>query len=71
MSSSKVLHRGLPVLYVGGFPSSYVMLLIGLVRRTSSMYVVCSFYTKTSIVILTCTSDLIPSLPPHMRVLQS
>ena len=33
-----VLHSWLPVPYAGGGPSSYVMLLIGLVRRTGYMY---------------------------------
>ena len=52
-----MLHSRLPVPYAG--PSSYVMLLIVLVRCTG--YTVCmpiwGFYDKTNIVTLTCTSS--------------
>ena len=59
-----MLHSWLPVPYAGRGPSSYVMLLIGLVRRTGYMYANMGFYDKTNIVILTCTSDdSLPSSP--------
>ena len=64
MSSSEVLHKGLPVPYVGG--GSF--LLCNVVNRAKSdgqvlCVPICSFYAKTNIVTLTCPSDLTPFLP--------
>ena len=48
-----------------GLPSSYVMLLIGLLSDVQVRYMpLCSFYNKTNIVILTCTSDIFPPVLP-------
>ena len=71
MNSSEVLHRGLPVPYVGGGS----LLLCNVVNWAKSdgrvlCVPICSFYAKTNIVTLTCPSYLIPSLPPHLSVLQ-
>ena len=70
MSSSEVLHRGLPVPYVGG--GSLLCNVVNWAKSYGQVLCVpiCSFYTKTNIVTLTCPSDLILSLPPHLSVLQ-
>ena len=72
MSSSEVLHRGLPVPYVGGGS----LLLCNVVNQAKSdgqvlCVPICSFYAKTNILTLTCSSDLIPSFPSHLGLLQS
>ena len=40
---------------------------VGFVRRTGNYMPICSFYYKTNIVILTCTSDIFPpDLPSYL-----
>ena len=47
-------------------PSSFVMLLIGLIRCTGFCMPIWSFYNKTYIVIPTCTSDILPPVLPSL-----